>query len=77
MKLGIIATPTEESFRKAKQKGLDFIEVCVNEGQDVDVFYQNRENLKNGKMNMALTLPRLADGNPYALMSKVVSSKKS
>ena len=46
MKLGIISTPTEESFQKAKQKGLEFIEVCVNEGQDVEAFYQNRSQLK-------------------------------
>jgi sugar phosphate isomerase/epimerase len=45
MPLGIIAAPKEESFQMAKEKGLDFIEVCVNEGQDVDSFYNHRDNL--------------------------------
>jgi sugar phosphate isomerase/epimerase len=30
MKLGIIALPVAESFQRAKEKGLDFIEFCIN-----------------------------------------------
>ena len=56
MQLGIIAGPTEESFQKAKQKGLDFIEVCVNEGQDVDAFYRNRMNLLNWKNEYGISI---------------------
>ena len=47
--LGIITTPTEESFKHAYEKELDFIEICVNEGRDVDAFYRNRENLQSWK----------------------------
>lgn len=56
MQLGIIAAPTEESFQRAKQKGLDFIEVCVNEGQDVDAFYQNRGNLLKWKNEYGVSI---------------------
>ncbi|MFD2215643.1 hypothetical protein [Metabacillus endolithicus] len=45
MHLGVIAKPTKESFQNAKQKGLDFLELCINEGQDVEEFYQNRKNI--------------------------------
>ena len=56
MNLGIIATPTEESFQKAMQRGLDFIEVCVNEGQDVEAFYNNRENLLKWKNEYGIAI---------------------
>src|SRR3954453_4017118 len=56
LQLGIIAAPTEESFQKAKQKGLDFIEVCVNEGQNVDEFFRNRENLLNWKNEYGISI---------------------
>ncbi len=46
MDLGIIAKPTEESFIYAKEKGLQFLEFCINEGQDVDAFYNSRYQLK-------------------------------
>ncbi|WP_078435094.1 sugar phosphate isomerase/epimerase family protein [Metabacillus halosaccharovorans] len=49
MQLGIIAKPTEESFQQAKQKELDFIELCINEGNDVEEFYCNRHNLNQWK----------------------------
>ncbi|KAB7668364.1 sugar phosphate isomerase/epimerase family protein [Bacillus sp. B1-b2] len=45
MQLGIISSPIESSFQSANTKGLAFIELCVNEGQDVQEFYQNRHNL--------------------------------
>jgi len=47
--LGIITTPTEESFKHAYEKELDFIEICVNEGRDMDALYRNRENLQSWK----------------------------
>src|SRR4051812_41728209 len=56
MYLGIIATPTEESFQKAKRRGLDFIEVCVNEGQDVEAFYNNREKLLKWKNEYSMAI---------------------
>jgi len=49
MKLGIIAKPNEENFKVAKTKGLDFIELCVNEGQDVEEFYKVKNDLKYWK----------------------------
>ncbi|TRZ39614.1 sugar phosphate isomerase/epimerase [Niallia circulans] len=45
MKLGIIAKPIEKSFQEAKMMGLEFIELCVNEGDDVEEFYEGRQNL--------------------------------
>lgn len=47
MKLGIIAKPNKESFQYARRKGLNFIELCINEGQDVDTFCKSRNDLKN------------------------------
>jgi sugar phosphate isomerase/epimerase len=56
MQLGIIATPTEESFQRAKEKGLDFLEFCVNDGQDVEAFYQNRDRLINWKNEYGVSI---------------------
>jgi sugar phosphate isomerase/epimerase len=56
MRLGIISIPNEENFQKAKQKGLDFIEICVNEGQDVEAFYQNRSQLLNWKAEYGISI---------------------
>ncbi|MDL0435873.1 sugar phosphate isomerase/epimerase [Niallia sp. SS-2023] len=49
MKLGIIAKPTRESFKDANQSQLDFIELCLNEGQDVAEFHKNRNQLVKWK----------------------------
>lgn len=38
MKLGIIASVKEESFKQAKARGLDFLEFCINEGDSVEEF---------------------------------------
>jgi sugar phosphate isomerase/epimerase len=40
MKLGIIASVKEESFKQAQRRGLDFLEFCVNEGDSVEDFYE-------------------------------------
>ncbi|UPO91065.1 sugar phosphate isomerase/epimerase [Niallia sp. Man26] len=45
MQLGIIATPQEKSFKYAKDKGLNFLELCINEGNDVEAFYKDRNEL--------------------------------
>ncbi|WP_113675568.1 sugar phosphate isomerase/epimerase family protein [Vallitalea guaymasensis] len=45
MNLGIIADPTEESFIMAKNKGLDFIELCININVDVDEFISNVDQI--------------------------------
>lgn len=42
MNLGIIAPPTEQSFAMAQSRGLSFLEFCINEGDDVEAFYENR-----------------------------------
>lgn len=46
MKLGIIALPREESFLFAKQKGLDFVEFCINPGVDAGKFLSDLGKLK-------------------------------
>lgn len=38
MKLGIISPVNEESFQNAADKGLDFIEFCINGGADINLF---------------------------------------
>jgi|HigsolmetaGSP11D_1036233.scaffolds.fasta_scaffold01348_2 sugar phosphate isomerase/epimerase len=45
MQLGIIAQPTEASFRMAAGKGLDFLEFCINEGNDGQALYDERRKL--------------------------------
>ncbi|MFJ7978009.1 sugar phosphate isomerase/epimerase family protein [Peribacillus sp. NPDC096379] len=49
MQLGIISAPAVENFKRAKEKGLDFIELCINEGNNVEEFYQSRNELFNNK----------------------------
>lgn len=46
MELGIIGVPTEETFRAAQKRGLDFLEFCINCGQNVDEFIGNLDNIK-------------------------------
>lgn len=38
MKLGIIGAPTEESFKSASVKNLEFVEFCINVNKDVNEF---------------------------------------
>ncbi|WP_391557649.1 sugar phosphate isomerase/epimerase family protein [Robertmurraya sp.] len=56
MQLGIIATPNEESFQRAQQKGLGFIELCVNDGQDVKTFYENKNQLLDWKNKYEISI---------------------
>ncbi|MED3824701.1 sugar phosphate isomerase/epimerase [Priestia flexa] len=49
LELGIIAKPVEKSFQYAQQKELSFVELCINEGQDVSAFYDQKEKLKQYK----------------------------
>jgi sugar phosphate isomerase/epimerase len=49
MQLGIIAAPIEESFQRASNKELNFLEFCINEGHDVEEFYRSRGNLSKWK----------------------------
>ncbi len=51
MKLGIIASFDnemfyEEVFRSANGKGLEFLEFCINEGQDINAYISNTSKLK-------------------------------
>lgn len=46
MKLGIIANPTEESFRMAAGRKLDFVEFCINQGDDGQALFDDRRNIK-------------------------------
>src|SRR5690625_4230288 len=45
MKLGIIGEPTEMSFKKAQEKGLEFLEFCINVGSDIDQFLNDVKNI--------------------------------
>ncbi len=49
MKLGIIGQPKEESFMLAKDKGLDFLEFCINKGHDTGEFFKDMDHLKHWK----------------------------
>lgn len=46
MELGIIGAPKEESFRYASEKGLSFLEFCLNIGYNLDEFFGNLEEIK-------------------------------
>lgn len=46
MKLGIIADPVEQSFQNAQEKGLPFVEFCVNIGQDCREFLSRTDELR-------------------------------
>ena len=46
MQLGIIADPVEKSFQMAQEKGLSFVEFCINVGMDCQKFSQRVEELK-------------------------------
>lgn len=45
MKLGIIGEPKESSFKTAKEKGLEFLEFCINVGSDIDQFINNIDKI--------------------------------
>ncbi|MEZ0537716.1 sugar phosphate isomerase/epimerase family protein [Caldicellulosiruptoraceae bacterium PP1] len=48
MKLGIIGSPNKESFKYAKQKGLDFLEFTLNIGYDLDnQFFNKLDEIKD------------------------------
>ncbi|WP_138493364.1 sugar phosphate isomerase/epimerase family protein [Paenibacillus pinistramenti] len=49
MKLGIIAPVKEESFAKARNRGLSFLEFCINEGDSVEEFCGQLENIAEWK----------------------------
>src|SRR5690625_7878811 len=46
MKLGIIGSPIEESFQKAKEKDLDFLEFCISVGTEVESFVEQVDDLR-------------------------------
>ncbi|GGD57927.1 sugar phosphate isomerase/epimerase family protein [Paenibacillus nasutitermitis] len=46
MKLGIIASAEAASFQLAKDKGLEFLEFCINIGSDLDAFTNQIPELK-------------------------------
>jgi sugar phosphate isomerase/epimerase len=46
MKLGMIAPVSEESFRHARDLGLDFLEFCINGGEDVAAFLSRIAEIK-------------------------------
>ena len=46
MKLGIIAAPNEEGFKMAKEKGLDFLEFCINVNYDAKGFIDSLADIK-------------------------------
>jgi len=46
MKLGIIASPKEESFKMARSKGLDFLEFCINPVNNAEEFFNDLPRIK-------------------------------
>ena len=46
MNLGIIAPAKESSFKMAADKGLDFLEFCINVGDNTDTFFKDLEQVK-------------------------------
>lgn len=46
MKLGIISSVTEASFIKAKELGLDFVEFCINGGNDGTELFSQLDDIK-------------------------------
>lgn len=46
MKLGIIADPVEKSFQMASDKGLSFVEFCINIGMDCQEFSRRVEEFQ-------------------------------
>lgn len=49
MKLGMIGFPDEQSFRLAGDKGLGFLEFCVNSEEDLLTFYEQVDELEEWK----------------------------
>ncbi|SET22269.1 sugar phosphate isomerase/epimerase [Paenibacillus sp. NFR01] len=45
MKLGMIASVKEDSFIQARKRGLSFLEFCINEGDNVDEFCAQLEQI--------------------------------
>jgi sugar phosphate isomerase/epimerase len=46
MKLGIIAAAKEENFKRAAEKGLEFIELCINAGTNHEEFFDKLPQIK-------------------------------
>lgn len=49
MKLGIIAGPSEKSFKMAFEKGLEFVEFCINVKNDTGEFFKKVDNIGEWK----------------------------
>lgn len=45
--LGIIGAPTEQSFRMAADRKLDFVEFCINVNKNLDDFLNSIGNIRN------------------------------
>ncbi len=59
MLLGIIAKPTEISFIKAQEKGLDFLEFTINKGDSVPDFIADVGNLKKYAQDYQISIGSL------------------
>jgi len=46
MKLGMITSPDERGIRQAANRGLDFVEFCINVGQDTSVYTDRVDEIK-------------------------------
>lgn len=56
MKLGIIAPVQEKSFIQARNRGLSFLEFCINEGDDVEEFYGQLEHIAEWKAKYSIEI---------------------
>lgn len=73
MKLGIIAQPVRESFIAAQQKGLDFLEFCINPNNDADEFLGHLRQIREWMIESKVSVQSIgrwksnridADGQP-------------
>ncbi|MDP4085930.1 MAG: sugar phosphate isomerase/epimerase [Bacillota bacterium] len=46
MKIGIIGLPNEESFKNAAEKGLEFLEFCINVNSNIEEFINSIDLIK-------------------------------
>jgi sugar phosphate isomerase/epimerase len=56
LKLGIIYPPHEDSFEKAAGLGLEFVEFCINIGNDVDKFLADLPKLKDASIKTGVAV---------------------
>ena len=62
MRLGMIGPVSEGSFQVAKEKGLEFLEFCINIGHDVDSFLKSVPEIKQWQKKYGVAVQSIAVG---------------